>query len=70
MACYHERDYFFYRPGVELALGNMVICDHPVAIERQQLLVFANRLVESVPRTEHLASDAVRKQVAGRRRQS
>ena len=67
MACYHERDYFFYRPGVELALGNMVICDHPVAIERQQLLVFGNGLVVFVLRTQHLAFDPMRKQVARRR---
>src|SRR5260221_12003841 len=49
-----ERDHLCYRPDHELAATDSRYCKHEVAVESERRLVFANRLLISVLRAQHL----------------
>ena len=61
------RDQLLDRPGHELAPAEMGVCVGPVAVERDDGLVFGNGLVVSVLRTQHLAFGETRERAARRR---
>ena len=61
-----RRDKRLYRPRHEPAPTEMGVCVGPVAIERDDCLVFGNRLVKSVLRAQHLGLGEMRDRAAGR----
>ena len=63
------RDERLDRPGHELAPAEMGVCVGPVAVERDDGLVFGNGLVVSVLRAQHLAFGEMCERAAGRRGQ-
>src|SRR5215471_8279690 len=62
----HERDYFLYRAGEELAKAETGKWHRPVAVGRESRFVFGNGLLASALRTQHLAFHPTRKPVARR----
>src|SRR6516162_5224087 len=65
-----EWDHLLYRPGVELAPGELRYCGDRVGIECEHRPVFGNSLLGSALRAQNLAFGVMRKRAAGSSHQS
>src|SRR5271154_5455046 len=64
-----ERDRLLYRASVDLAVGDMGVCERPVAIKGDYRLVFGNGLRVLALPAQHLTFAVMRKRAARCRRQ-